>query len=212
MLLKILLTLSLIVNAILSWKWLGTSKKEYKVERVIDGDTIVVNNQQEIRLITVNAPEISMCGGQEAKAALEKLVAGRTVELKGDVNDKFGRLLALVYTDGKSVNEEMAKNGWVRYTSQKSDNREKIRLTAEDARNNKVGIYSLCVQETNKVNPKCNIKGNVKDGQKTYMYPGCGTYSSVKIELDMGDKWFCNEAEAIKEGFRKGENCKSKSL
>jgi endonuclease YncB( thermonuclease family) len=40
-----------------------------KVERVIDGDTIVLEGKGKIRLANINAPELEYCLGKEAKNA-----------------------------------------------------------------------------------------------------------------------------------------------
>lgn len=204
---KIVLLLSVVANLILGYLAIKPKEATVRVVRVIDGDTFVLESQQEVRLATVDAPEIGLCGGKEARNKLEELVLNKKVSLKGSVNDKFGRLLASVYVGDLLVNEEIARSGWVRYTSQMSNGREKIKLAGEEARDKKRGIYGKCIEDINKTDPKCNIKGNVKDGVKTYMYPGCGTYSSVKVELDLGDGWFCTEKEAMVAGFVKGKNC-----
>ena len=58
-----------------------------KVEGVIDGDTLVLEGNAKIRLRSADAPELEFCGGQEAKAELEKLVSGKTVQIKEKIMD-----------------------------------------------------------------------------------------------------------------------------
>src|SRR5437868_412137 len=76
------------------------------VERVIDGDTIVVSGKRHVRLIGVDTPETVDpnrpvgCFGKEASAFLKTLLPpGAAVRLIGDVEqeDRYGRLLAYVY-------------------------------------------------------------------------------------------------------------------
>ncbi|MBI2465595.1 hypothetical protein HYV64_05630 [Candidatus Shapirobacteria bacterium] len=43
-----------------------------RVIRVSDGDTFVLGNRQEVRLLGIDAPERDMCGASEAKEELEK--------------------------------------------------------------------------------------------------------------------------------------------
>ena len=54
-------------------------------------------------------------------------------------------------------------------------------------------------------NSECNIKGNisVKTGTKIYHLPGMKYYDSTVIDPARGERWFCTEAEAIANGWRK---------
>ncbi len=79
-----------------------------QVVRVIDGDTIqvccVFGDNVKVRYI-----------GMEAAEANRKLVDGKTVRLKFDVQeqDRYGRLLAYVYLEeGTFVNAWLVKNGY----------------------------------------------------------------------------------------------------
>jgi hypothetical protein len=50
----------------------------------------------------------------------------------------------------------------------------------------------------------CVVKGNLdKDDVRWYHLPGFRHYDQIVMRLDLGDKWFCSEAEAIKAGFEK---------
>lgn len=53
--------------------------------------------------------------------------------------------------------------------------------------------------------PECNIKGNIsiKTGNKIYHLPGMEDYESTIIDLSKGERWFCSESEAKKNGWRK---------
>lgn len=95
------------------------------VKRFIDGDSleIMLNGQlEELRIRGINAPERFMCGGLEAKAALEDLLvpegeAGiRTIELVVDPDeprDRFGRVLADVVVGGQDVARQLVEDGFV---------------------------------------------------------------------------------------------------
>jgi micrococcal nuclease len=93
------------------------------VERVVDGDTVVVSGNRSVRLIGVDAPETKDprrpvgCFGREASRFLISLLPrGTTVRLVGDVEseDRYGRLLAYVYrrADGLFVNAELVRQGY----------------------------------------------------------------------------------------------------
>jgi micrococcal nuclease len=92
------------------------------VERVIDGDTIVVDGHVRVRLIGVDTPETLHPEkpveplGSEATAFTRSLVEDRNVELQFDRErlDRYGRVLAYVYVDGRLLNEEIIRAGFSR--------------------------------------------------------------------------------------------------
>jgi micrococcal nuclease len=50
----------------------------------------------------------------------------------------------------------------------------------------------------------CSIKGNISGkGERIYHVPGGRYYEAVKIDTDKGERFFCSEKDAEKEGFRK---------
>lgn len=91
------------------------------VTRVIDGDTIVVNQTKKIRLIGVDTPEVRdprkavQYFGKEASEFTRKMVEGKQVRLEYDRQrrDGYGRTLAYVYLeDGTFLNAEIVKQGY----------------------------------------------------------------------------------------------------
>lgn len=100
-----------------------------KVERVVDGDTIKVKfkegpqrgTEEKVRLIGVDTPESvhfdSSKNTEAGKAASEftkKKLEGELVKIETDVRerDKYGRLLAYVYHDGKMFNKTLLEEGY----------------------------------------------------------------------------------------------------
>ena len=53
--------------------------------------------------------------------------------------------------------------------------------------------------------PGCVIKGNISyaTGEKIYHLPGMEDYESTVIDPTRGERWFCTEAEAKANGWRK---------
>lgn len=108
----------------------------FLVTRVVDGDTLVLNKTQTVRLIGIDTPElhesqklerdVARSGqskahiqalGQEASDFTRTLVLGQKVRLQYDHQrtDKYGRMLAYVFLqDGTFVNEELIKAGYAR--------------------------------------------------------------------------------------------------
>ena len=70
----------------------------------IDGDTLVCN-RQKVRLANVDAPELKAAGGRAAKRRLQALVEGREVALRKHGQDRYGRLLAEAFVDGRRIEQ-----------------------------------------------------------------------------------------------------------
>lgn len=98
----------------------------YKVTRVVDGDTLVVDingTEEKVRLIGMNTPEtvdprkVVECFGKEASNRMKELAQGKIVRLEGDdtqnARDVYGRLLEYVYLeDGEMLNRKMIAEGY----------------------------------------------------------------------------------------------------
>ncbi|MFA6602921.1 MAG: thermonuclease family protein [Candidatus Shapirobacteria bacterium] len=184
------------------------------VTEVIDGDTFRMANGQRVRLLAVDAPELEFCGGTEAKELLEKSVLGKKIILEEVRADYMGRVLALVVSEGKNVNEVLIKSGWGRWDRTKSRMGPNMEKFSDLAQQNKSGIWGKCRQTTK---PDCLIKGNVEKenqpGQKSrmfYFFPGCSEYERTVVERELGEDWYCSEAEARAAGYAKGTNCYGK--
>lgn len=97
----------------------GTPGQTYVVKRVVDGDTLLMEGGERVRLLGVDTPETVREDfpvepwGPEASTFTERMVEGRPVVLKFDKErrDRFGRLLTYVYIDGVLLNEELIRAG-----------------------------------------------------------------------------------------------------
>ncbi|WP_054759742.1 thermonuclease family protein [Methylomonas koyamae] len=125
----------------------------YRVEKVFDGDTILLNDGRKVRLLGVNTPEVSgrnksaESGGERAKQWLKSKLEQRKVFLQGDVEkqDKYQRTLAYVYDENKQlVNLELVKNGLATVNIYPPNLRYVPALLAaqDDAERNHIGIWS----------------------------------------------------------------------
>lgn len=92
----------------------------YLVDKVYDGDTVLLDNGERVRLLGINAPEIESRrqsgepGGQAAKDWLDAQVENRKVRLEWDAErqDKYERRLAHLFTeDGTHLNLALVKAG-----------------------------------------------------------------------------------------------------
>ena len=118
--LAILLLLAFIYN---SGLFPERNTESYRVVRVVDGDTVIVDMQGEekrVRLIGVDCPESvhpdkerNVPYGKIASAFTRSQLEGRYVVLTADVSDtdQYGRLLRYVYLDGVLFNEVLVRQG-----------------------------------------------------------------------------------------------------
>ena len=101
-----------------------------QVASVLDGRSFVLEDGREVRLAAIEVPPVPKPGetgpgaaaGSAAKAALESLLASRTVELRGQAPafDRYGRTLAHVEVAGPAlaVGHHMLALGYARVAAQ----------------------------------------------------------------------------------------------
>jgi len=129
------------------------------VIRIIDGDTIVVNPNEKVRLIGVDTPEIIhpkkavQCFGKDAKEFTRSMVERRTIRLVLDESnaarnhkDRYGRTLAYAYlTDGTMLNRELIRQGYAHaYTRFPFPHLVEFRELERTARAESLGLWSSC--------------------------------------------------------------------
>lgn len=92
----------------------------YTVEKVFDGDTLLLSDGRKIRLLGINTPEVAgrhkieEAGGEQAKAWLRQRLEGKKVRLEFDVEkeDKYQRTLAYIFADDRRhINLELVERG-----------------------------------------------------------------------------------------------------
>ncbi len=90
---------------------------EYAVERIIDGDTIVIEGGVTVRYIGIDTPEAGEPLYNSAKARNAELLASGRVLVEPCLDqprDRYGRLLAWVYSDGVFVEGALVEDGLAR--------------------------------------------------------------------------------------------------
>ncbi len=81
------------------------------VQRVVDGDTVVLAGRQRIRLAGVNAPEIDEELGLVAREFAQKFAHRKDAWVSEARKDGYGRLVSDVVVDGRSLAEELVRAG-----------------------------------------------------------------------------------------------------
>ena len=188
---------------------------------VIDADTIIVAGER-IRLEGIDAPELKqVCrsddgarwpAGQKARAALVALINDRAVQCQSAGRDTYDRVLATCFVGNLNLNRALVAHGhawaFVRYSQS---------YVAEEtsARKSRRGLWQRsCVPAweyrkqrwlvgQTKAPEGCPIKGNIsRSGARIYHMPWSPHYGRTKITAAKGERWFCDEDEAIKAGWR----------
>ena len=67
--------------------------------------------KSKIRLDRIDAPESLQEYGKEATKHLADLILGKTVTVVYDKNDRYGRMLGIIFMDDLEVNLEMVATG-----------------------------------------------------------------------------------------------------
>lgn len=82
--------------------------------KVVDGDTIYLDNGKKIRMVGVNTPERGVGGYITSKNFVQKLCLNKEVGIDIDDSkntDRYGRTLAVVVVDGKNLNQILLQEG-----------------------------------------------------------------------------------------------------
>ena len=120
--------------------------------RVVDGDTILLDGDERVRLIGVDTPESVdprrpvQYFGKEASAFTRRLAEGRRLRLEYDRErqDRYGRTLAYVYLDdGTFLNAEIIRQGYGHaYTRFPFRYSEEFRAYEREAREQRRGLWA----------------------------------------------------------------------
>lgn len=126
------------------------------VTRVIDGDTIVVGSGRTVRMIGIDAPEMSYDDqpneryASESSDFLRALIEKKKVELQFDTDteDAYGRTLAYVHLeDGRDVQEPMLREGYAKaYVRFPFERLEPYQSFEEEARSQNKGMWGESIE------------------------------------------------------------------
>jgi micrococcal nuclease len=117
-----------------------------RVTRVIDGDTLDVllsSGRIRVRLHGIDAPEHNQAGGPAATQWLTARVLNQDVLLEPVSQDRYDRLLAVVYLQDSNVNRELVSAGqaWAYRRYLRRSDRDLCNLESS-ARDQKRGLWS----------------------------------------------------------------------
>lgn len=128
----------------------------YRIDRVTDGDTVVLRNGQRVRLVQIDTPEVFFgveCYGRRSSATTKRLLPEGTrvrllTERATDRVDDFGRLLRyIVRLDGVNVNLRLVAVGaaapWF-YEGRRGMYANRLERLAKRARAKRLGLWGAC--------------------------------------------------------------------
>lgn len=183
----------------------------YRVVRVVDGDTIVIQYQgteEKVRLIGVDTPESVHSDaskntpyGKVASDYTKAQLTGKIIQLEFDVQerDKYGRLLAYIYVDGKMYNKTLLEEGHAKVATFPPNVKyvEEFQQIERTAQKNQVGMWQGYILKTDGA-----IIGN-KNSQK-YHLADC---QGAKKISEHNKTWFDTPKEAETAGYQPCSIC-----
>lgn len=125
----------------------------YRVQRVIDGDTLLLAGGQRVRLLGIDTPELARGGrpaepwSAEARDFLDAALADRRVSFEFDreSHDKYGRRLVYAYHQGRLLNEDIIRAGFSRAETRfpyHESKKIRFRQAEREAREQRRGLWS----------------------------------------------------------------------
>ena len=118
----------------------------YRVTRVLDGDTIELEDGTRIRYAGVDAPENNAAYGLSSAEYNQELVGGKDVLIVPTEEniDQYGRVLAYVYAGDVFVNEKMIEEGYARllvFKGKKPEKYEELKAAEDFAHSRHLGVW-----------------------------------------------------------------------
>ena len=116
------------------------------VNRVIDGDTLELENNQRVRLKGINTPEKSQPYYEQAKSFLG-LIENKTIGLEIYGTDMYGRKLTYVFYNNQLINEQILKSGFAHlYYYDKDKYYKRLKNAEAQARKDELRIWEKSPQ------------------------------------------------------------------
>jgi endonuclease YncB( thermonuclease family) len=187
---------------------------------ITDGDTLTVldeqNQQHTIRLAEIDAPERGQPWGDRSRQALSGLVFSKAVLVQQTDTDRYGRVVARLFADGRDVNSTMVEQGhaWA-YRQYLTD--ETLVATETRARSGRAGLWSMSDQQT--VAPwdwRQGVRAGSGDQPTTVrpqglVSPAPGSLAA-NAQFSCSGKRFCRQMSSCAEAHYYLERCGVSSL
>lgn len=176
-----------------------------RVIAVMDGDTVLLlrdGKKIKVRLANIDAPESDQEFGKESRQALVDRVLKKQVHVNSQAVDNYGRMIAELSVDGRSVNEEQVQNGMAWEYSHFHSNKRYLSMDKQ-AQQARRGLWGQAVKP---VSPD--------QWRKTHLAKShtLKTASSIQVNAACGKKHLCSQMISCEEAKIYFLQCAVKSL
>lgn len=185
------------------------------VAHVIDGDTLEIGGAT-IRLNGIDAPEHGQkCGnwrcGAAATDAMVALADGVALRCEAGPFDGYRRVIARCWSGDTDIGARMVRDGlawaFVRYSDAYVAEEAEARVAEHGVwAHPSIPAWEYRAERWASAETEapagCPIKGNISDAGQIYHTPWSPWYSRTRINEAKGERWFCDEAEAVAAGWR----------
>ena len=165
----------------------------------------------------LKTPNPQWQAGKIASATLQRIVRGRDVICRATGHGRFGRLLGRCTTGREDIGAMMVRNGlawaFVKYSrafvheerAARAAGRGIWAASCEPAwhyRRHRRDTVAASAPHT-RAPLGCAIKGNItRKGRRIYHMPRSSWYARTRVDTNKGERWFCNERQALDAGWR----------
>jgi endonuclease YncB( thermonuclease family) len=140
------LFIALAITGIIAGNWLffqefsEFDREHVIIQRVIDGDTVELQDGRTVRLLNINTEEKGRAWSSEASEYLSRYL-NKSVEIEVSGVGKYGRILGRLYSGEEYLNLEIVRLGLAHvYLVEESEEKE-FKKVEEKAREEEIGIW-----------------------------------------------------------------------
>lgn len=136
----------------------ASNKVKVTLNSCVDGDTanfVIKNKTKKVRFLGINTPEsvkkdsdVEAYGKEASNYTCKKLKSAKKIELeydpKSDKKDKYDRVLAWVFVDGKLLQKDLVSKGYAKVAYLYDDYlyTDQIKKAEENAKSKKLRVWS----------------------------------------------------------------------
>jgi len=117
--------------------------EEKIVTKIIDGDTVIIEGGENVRLLGIDTDEKGEKCYSAAKKRITELILNQKVKVEKDIEDKdqYDRLLRWIFLNETNINLQLVKEGLAvaRFENKDIKYKEEIQQAEQNAINNKIG-------------------------------------------------------------------------
>ena len=140
MIIGLFLFLGIIVDSEVNSCYPNLVRKEAVVTKIIDGDTLIIDGGEKVRLLGIDCDERGKECYSEAKEFLEQETLEETVRIETEGRDVYGRTLAYIFLEEKNINLKIVERGYcVARFDQPSNYENEIKKAEKQAIENEIG-------------------------------------------------------------------------